>query len=94
MARMFVVAIYDIGVGAFLRPWYVRSQGEALRSFTDEVNRRATETNPAPMAAHPEDYQLFYLGMFDDEAGKFQLPPNPEKLADAASLVQKAQQDI
>lgn len=83
---MFVVAIYDVGVGAFNRPWFVRSQGEALRTFTDEVRRVGSDAQPSPMNAHPEDYQLFYLGMFDDEHGKFQVPDNPQKLADAASV--------
>lgn len=80
-----VVAVYDVAVGAFNRPWCARARGEALRIFQDEVNKSAGPESP--LAFHPEHYQLFFLGVFDDQDGGFECVPRPEKLADAASLI-------
>lgn len=66
--RMVVVSIYDQAVGAFGRPAFVRSEGEAVRSFTNEVNR-AGEDNP--MHGHPEHFALWFLGHYDDATGTF-----------------------
>lgn len=84
MAQAFVmVAIYDAKVEAFSRPQFVRSRGEALRSFTDEVNRVAADN---PLNAHPEDFALYYLGLYADEAGGFEIPDKPVKLQDAVTV--------
>lgn len=64
--KLFVVAIRDRAVDAFLRPWYVRSTGEALRVFTDSLN-----TPDSQMKVHPEDYDLYALGTFVEETGLF-----------------------
>ena len=82
----YMVAIYDLKVAAFSRPQFVRSQGEAMRSFQQEVNRAPSENMPNQLHTHAEDFQLFFMGEFDDNTGKFRVPDIPEKIADAASL--------
>jgi hypothetical protein len=57
-----VCAVKDRAVNAFNRPIYVPTVGVAIRSFTDEVNRKDSE-----LANHPEDYDLYELGSWDDE---------------------------
>lgn len=85
-----IVSIYDQGVGAFGRPAFVRSKGEAVRSFTDEVQRTGSDQLGNQMAQHPQDFQLFYVGSFDDDKGKFvDVPEMPEKLADALAVLQR-----
>lgn len=85
-----IVSILDTAVGAFGRPVFTRSKGEALRIFIDEVNRPNTDQQPNAMNAHPEDYRLFYLGSFDDNTGHFTTPEIPEHLMDAReALVNK-----
>jgi len=56
-----VCAVKDRAVDAFNRPIYVPTIGVAIRSFTDEVNRKDSE-----LATHPEDYDLYELGQWDD----------------------------
>jgi len=56
-----VCAVKDRAVDAFNRPIYVPTIGVAVRSFTDEVNRKDSE-----LANHPEDYDLYELGQWDD----------------------------
>lgn len=61
-----VCAVRDRAVNAFNRPIYVPTVGVAIRSFTDEVNRKDSE-----LANHPEDYDLYELGQWDDETGVY-----------------------
>lgn len=66
--RMVIVSVYDEAVGAFGRPAFVRSESEAVRAFSDEVNRPAADN---PMTAHPEHFTLWFVGYFDDNDGTF-----------------------
>jgi len=66
--KQVVCAVFDSAAGVYGRPIFVASRGVALRSFTDEVNRRTPEN---PMSEHPEDFSLFLLAEFDDNSGEF-----------------------
>lgn len=63
-----VVAVFDSAVGAFNRPFYAPALGAAIRSFNDEVNRKAQDNE---MSKHPDDFWLSHLADFDDEKGQF-----------------------
>jgi len=65
-------AVFDQKVGAYLRPFTVRSSGEALRGWVDICNDRESEVNK-----HPEDYTLFELGSFDPETGRVEALSTP-----------------
>ena len=67
MTTMLIVSVFDTAVQAHGRPMFVPTKGAAMRSFTDEVNRKADDN---PMWAHPEDYELYDLGTFDDARGR------------------------
>lgn len=56
-----VCAIRDRALDAFMQPIFVPSLGLAIRSFSDEVNRPES-----PMHAHPDDYDLYEIGSYDD----------------------------
>lgn len=66
MAKTVVVAVRDRAIDSFSRPFFVPSIGAAIRSFRDEVNNA-----DSPMYAHPEDYDLYELGWFEDSSGTF-----------------------
>lgn len=61
-----VCAVRDAAVDIYFTPIFVRSTGEAIRGFLDEVNREGSAFN-----IHPEDYELFQLGMYDDSDASF-----------------------
>lgn len=61
-----VVSVKDRAADAYMRPFFVPTVGMAVRSFSDEV-RRGGEDNP--MAKHPDDYDLYRLGTFDEDTG-------------------------
>lgn len=64
--KIIVMSIRDRAIDSFSRPVYVQAIGQAVRSFQDEINNPQSE-----MSKHPEDYDLYHVGAFDDETGKF-----------------------
>lgn len=83
MAILFICAVRDAKLDAFSRPMFVPTLGVALRSFTDEVNRKESELHK-----HPEDYAMYHLGTFDEDWGKFEsLVPAPKQLALASEVL-------
>jgi len=68
-----VISILDKGAGFFSPPTYMRSIGEATRSFIDHVADESGVINK-----HPEQFVLYKLGEFDDNTGEFvELEPEP-----------------
>lgn len=85
MAILVVVAIRDRALDAFMQPWFVPSEGLAIRAFQDEVNNK-----DAPMNKHPEDYELFRIGTFDDRTGQVK-PEGAQSLAVAQRMLTKGE---
>jgi len=63
-----VCAIFDSATLAYGRPIFVTADGQAIRSFMDEVNRADGDSD---LRKHPDDFVLFSLGTFDDSSGIF-----------------------
>lgn len=77
--RYHVLAIRDRAADVFGVPHFVASVGAGIRSFGDEVNRADT-TNP--LYNHPDDFDLYHLGEYDDSNGVFyQTPDGPRQIA-------------
>lgn len=57
-------SIYDKVTGAFMHPFYARSRGEAIRSFSDAANDEKSQ-----LSRHVNDYSLYIVGEFDDASG-------------------------
>lgn len=66
-----VIAVKDRAADVFGMPNYHHSIGTAIRAFGDEINRKA-ENNM--FNAHPEDFDLFQMGTYDDNTGEFEKP--------------------
>lgn len=79
-----IVSVFDRAAQAFGRPVYTNSKGLAVRSFTDEVNRPDRENQ---MNTHPEDFDLFLLGTFDDSNGLYVLETPPTMLQRAQDVL-------
>ena len=79
-----VFAIFDVKVEAFLAPMVFPTNGQAIRAFGDTVRKPETTFH-----MHPEDFQMFYLGEFDDVLGKFVCPTAPVSIASAMEFVNK-----
>lgn len=62
-----VMSVRDTKSDTFGRPFFAPSLGAAIRSFADFVNSK----EDSDIVRHPEDFNLYHLGTFDDETGKF-----------------------
>lgn len=83
--KLVVVAVRDSAVDAFMRPFFVPTVGVAIRSFRDEVTRAESE-----MFKHPSDYELFEIGEFDEDIGRFENLSAPRSLLRAVDCKESA----
>ena len=75
-------SVLDVKAKAFLQPFFVPNVSMAVRSFGDAV------LNPdSGIAKHPEDYNLYKLGTFDDNSGRLDSVSTPEFLSKAVDFV-------
>lgn len=78
-----IVSVKDTAAQAFGRPIFVPAVPVAVRSFRDEVNRKDSSED---MARHPEDFELYELGSFDDSTGIVEVLESPRLVARAKDL--------
>lgn len=81
--KLKVVAVYDRAADAFGVPNFVAAIGSAIRGFTDEVNRAAQDN---ALHNHPEDFDIYELGEYDDSVGRFDLLDDKRLIARAQDL--------
>lgn len=80
----FVIAVKDRAAEVFNRPFFVPHRGVAVRDFTDEVNRNAPDN---ALNRHPDDFDLYLLGTFDDSNGRFAEESDPLVIVRAKDVV-------
>lgn len=83
---LFICSVFDRKVGSYGRPMFARAVGEAMRIFRDEVNRPAEDNI---LYKHPEDFDLFLVGKFDEETGRL-IAENPLMLDSGTSTTREA----
>ena len=76
--KLVLCSVKDRAADAYGRPMFVPSTGVAIRSFSDEINRAAEDNQ---LYNHPDDFDLFEFGEFDDNTGKFDLHEEPKLLS-------------
>lgn len=79
--KRFVVSVFDRKLAAYGQPWFVPAVGAAIRAFGDEIN------GDGPAAKHPGDYDLYELGLFDEDTGKFENLDSPKQVAIGDQMV-------
>lgn len=79
-----VLAVKDRAMDAYMQPFFTPSQGLAIRSFGDEVNN-----DQSPMNKHPDDYDLYALGVWNDTNGSFEQLPQPLCIARGKDFIVK-----
>lgn len=75
--NLIIVAVKDRAADAFMRPFFVPTANMAIRSFMDEVNRESSDNQ---LFAHPDDFDLYEIGIFDDSNGAINSHPDPKML--------------
>lgn len=66
MSILIMVSIRDRVADTYQPPFCVPAIGLAVRTFTDELNRAAADNL---LYRHPDDFDLFQLGTYDDATG-------------------------
>jgi hypothetical protein len=73
-----ICVIKDRASDAYSQPMFVASVGTAIRQFSDEVNKDS-ENNQ--LYNHPDDFDLYHLGEYDDSMAQFSLLEKPVQIA-------------
>lgn len=66
--KMFIFVVRDRATDQYGNPMFLVSRGQAIRSFSDEVNRSAADNQ---LWVHPEDFDLYELGGYNTDSGLF-----------------------
>lgn len=86
--KLSICSLKDLGAQCFGRPMFVPHSNVAVRSFMDEVNRPPSPTQQNDLFSHPDDFELYELGIFDDSSGTFDLYSSPKLLSQAKHVRQ------
>lgn len=77
-----VYSVFDKKAQAYLPPFFLPHDGQAVRAFSDIVMNKETSIN-----SHPEDYSLNRLAMFDDNSGEFVSEAKPVFMNNAVEFI-------
>lgn len=75
-------AVRDQKSQTFTQPFSQLTTAEAERTFTTHVNEKGS-----PYNTYPEDFDLYYLGDYDDVEGKIQPLDTPQHVAKAVNVL-------
>lgn len=84
--KLELYCVFDRAVGAYLQPLFMRSRGEAIRSFSD-----ACLDVKHQFSAHAKDYELFFFGSWDDSNGRFECELEPHRVCGGGDFVAPAE---
>lgn len=63
-----IFCVRDRATDQFGNPMFLVSRGQAIRSFSDEINRKDPQNM---LNQHPEDFDLYHFGTFNTDRGVF-----------------------
>ena len=78
-------SIHDSKGEIFNPPFFKSTHGEAERDF-----QTASQDDQSMISKYPEDFDLYYLGEYDDQTGKFKALPTPQHIIKAVNVLQRA----
>lgn len=84
MQRMPMVCTKDRALDVYASPFAARTTADAVRSFTDEVNSDPTRS---AVARHPDDYDLYIIGHYEQETGTLHPMAAPELVVRGKDLI-------
>ncbi len=80
-------SIRDAKAEVFNKPFHATTHGEAERNFQTAVNDPKTT-----LSQYPEDFDLYYIGTYNDNTGRFLSLDTPEHLMKAVNCLKKEHQ--
>lgn len=79
--KHYVIAVRDIVADVYNTPMFVHNIGGAIRGFGDACTQEGKEN----IQLHPEDFELYELGEYDDGTATFTLHAKPKQIAVGAN---------
>ena len=78
-----IFSIHDAAAKAYLAPFFLPEEGQAIRGFKGAVN------NPEhSFGQHPKDYTLMVIGTFDDSTGTITTFQTQKPLGNGLSFIE------
>ncbi|AXH78030.1 MAG: nonstructural protein [Microviridae sp.] len=77
-------SIRDSKGEVFNPPFYKKTHGEAERDFQTLCKDEKSTVNQ-----YPEDFDLYYIGTYDDNSGKIQSLDTPQHLVKAVNVLNR-----
>lgn len=74
-------SIRDSKADVFNTPFFQKTHGEAERSF-----KQLIQDDKSMLSKYPEDYDLYFIGEYDDNTGKLVTLDTPQHLVKAMQL--------
>jgi len=81
-----IYAVYDMATEYFMSPFFVKTEKEAIRGFSD-----AALDDNTPIGKHPGDYHLYRLGEYTDHNGDLR-KQTPEVIISAIEVATPSRQ--
>jgi hypothetical protein len=78
-----VFTVYDSAAGFYLEPFFAPSIEFAIRGFRTAVNNEGHQFN-----AHPTDYTLFHIGIYEPSEGML-VSKTPSSLGVAITFIDR-----
>lgn len=78
-----IYSIRDAKSGIFNQPFFGHTHAEAERNFHVQANK-----DGSMVKEYPEDYDLYFLGEFDNETGKYAPLDTPQHMIKAIQVKQ------
>lgn len=79
-----IYSIRDAKAEYFTQPFFKKTHGEAERDFT-----MLCKDEKSQIHAFPEDYDLYYIGEYDDQTGKMTPLDTPQHIIKAVQISSK-----
>jgi len=79
---MKIFVVYDSAAEAHGTPFFLRSTGEAVRSFTQAAHDAQTL-----VSKYPEQFTLFEIGTYDEISGQIEMFPVHKSLGKALEYI-------
>lgn len=84
--KLHIFVLRDSKTDQFGTPMFFQARGQAVRSVSDEINRKDPQNI---LSSHPQDFELFELGWFESDVGVFETHA-PKSVIVCSDLVVKS----
>ena len=79
--NLLVYSVRDAKAEVFNTPFFQKTHGEAERTFKQLAN-----DDKSMVGKYPDDYDLYYIGKYDDSSGKIEPLDTPQHVVKAIQL--------